>query len=414
MPKDFDFNLPLSDAVDILLADVALKIQLSRTDHDLAIEHYKAIADWLERDGSPLRGRVARLYAQGSMAINATISSKLDNDEFDIDIIAELALAPDSQPCWVLDTLFAAINGEEGSRYYGRVTRHTRCIAVQYDRMHLDLTPKILLPDRLERTGLIFHAKREEPRWKDRRVIANPWGFAQWFQAQTPVELAFAEALTKRAEAEPVPAQHPVYAKSKALIVLQLLKRWRNKRYDRRDGRQPPSIMMAKIVGDAVGPRASLLDELWHQAQYMFGLFDLADRAGELVHFENPMCREDILTDRWPGDLATQKVFRDDLEYLVRKVEALRSPISLEQKQAIMADLFGERPTRYAFEKFREALGDLSRDGGLRHFPRSGAIALGASGLSAPAIVARPAPVRAQASPKHTFFGGRKPTRECP
>ena len=78
---------PLSEPVDILLADIAIRIQLSQTDYTKAVERYETINRWLERDQSPLRDRVRLFYPQGSMAIGAAIASRLTTDEFDLDIV---------------------------------------------------------------------------------------------------------------------------------------------------------------------------------------------------------------------------------------------------------------------------------------------------------------------------------------
>jgi hypothetical protein len=77
---------------------------------------------------------------------------------------------------------------------------------------------------------------------------ANPYGFAQWFTAQTPPDQDFGAFFEKRsldydrsrmlllekADAAPVPDQAPAFRKSRAVIALQLIKRWRNLAYDRR------------------------------------------------------------------------------------------------------------------------------------------------------------------------------------
>ena len=102
------------------------------------------------------------------MAIGATIASKLWTDEFDIDIIAQLAFRPDADPEAVLDLLYRAIRGERGSRYYNRTTRRNRCVTVAYaDGMHLDITPAVLLGHLLPKTSVIFHHKPETPEVAD-------------------------------------------------------------------------------------------------------------------------------------------------------------------------------------------------------------------------------------------------------
>ena len=48
---------PFSEPSDALLADIAIRVQLSQTDCNKAVARYKALSEWIERDGSPLAGR---------------------------------------------------------------------------------------------------------------------------------------------------------------------------------------------------------------------------------------------------------------------------------------------------------------------------------------------------------------------
>jgi len=63
------FHGPDIETADILLADVAVRIQLPPSLYDVAAGRYETIQKWIEREGSPLAGRVIRFYPQGSMAI---------------------------------------------------------------------------------------------------------------------------------------------------------------------------------------------------------------------------------------------------------------------------------------------------------------------------------------------------------
>lgn len=409
-------RLPLSEPVDILLADVAIRVQLSATDHKLAVERYNTINNWIERDSSPLKDRVELFYPQGSMAIGATVASKLEYDEFDIDLIAQLDLPADTPPHQVLDLLEAAIKGDPGSRYYKMVERCTRCIQIRYDGMHLDVTPMVRLPELADRSGFIFHAPGRHAASDDRRIVANPWGFAQWFIQRTPADRGFATAFSERAmsheasrllaeaEAEPVPEQCPVHEKSMAVIALQLLKRWRNVQYEQRDGRCPPSVVLAKFVADNANQTSMLSDELLHQARQLKAAFELAQRNGELVLVQNPACESDVFTDRWPGSLQAQGVFVRDLTSLVEKLEELQGECTLPRMQEIMSELFGERPTMEAFKSFNDRAGQAIVEGRSRHVPGRGRFEIPAAAAAA----AAPASALARATPKHTYFGGRK------
>ena len=403
---------PLTDPADILLADVAIRIQLNRTDYNKAVQRYQTINDWIERDESPLKDRVELFYPQGSMAIGATIASKLKTDEFDIDVVAQLDLPTNVSPKEVLDLLYKAIRGKPGSRYYWKTKRRTRCVTVDYsDDMHLDVTPSLRMRGTPERQSLIFHHRAEAPQDPSYQLIANPYGFAEWFKVNTPLDYDFADLIEKRAEeyererilaeadSEPVPQQEPPFRKSKAVIVLQLLKRWRNVQYDTRSGRRPPSIMIAKLVADAANNTNRLSEELFLQAKYMLAFFRQYHDQGRLVHIVNPVCPEDVLTDRWPESLQDQARFIDDLEDLVQKVERLVAGCDLAKMQEIMVSLFGEFPTKEVVQAFNEQTGNEIGSGRSQYDPQKGGLIIPASvaGITVPSGV--------RATPRHTFYG---------
>ena len=393
---------PNFQIADVLLKDIARRIQLSPTDYRIAVDHYEAVDECLNRENGPLAPYMGRIYAQGSMAIGATISSKLNNDEFDVDAVAELRIAADAPPGNVLDVLFDAINGEKGSRYYGKVTRRSRCVTIDYDRMHLDVTPAVLLPQLAERTSIIFHANENDPPAKHRHIQANPWGFADWFAKSTPqVEEILDAVLAKRAE--PVPDQDEVLDKSRPLVALQLLKRWRNKRYDNRQGRNPPSVMLAYYVATNMTGSTDLYGEFRAQAEGIHAIVAAADRQNKLISVVNPACNTDVLSDRWPGDLATQRVFLADLKDLLAKLDRLEADPSVEKCAEIMTDLFGENPTRVVIQDFQKRFADKAHTGGLFALGGSGGLALGSSGLAAKPVTETAYPIR-----RHTDFGSNE------
>jgi hypothetical protein len=246
----FNTDLPLGPSApigEILLAETAVRIELPPSLHRLAVQRYEALRKYIERDASPLAGRVRIFYPQGSMAIRATIRSRKREDGFDIDIVAELTLPPTMTPAAVLDLLFAAINGEVGSLYHGKVERNTRCVTVHYeDGMHLDITPSVLIDERDSRRSVIFHAKAGQPPATHRRLEMNSYAFVEWFNVRTAIDLSFVEAYAKRAfafdhradaEVRPVPAHSSTDGgKSATVVAMQLLKRNRNLKYARRAG----------------------------------------------------------------------------------------------------------------------------------------------------------------------------------
>jgi hypothetical protein len=184
----------------------------------------------------------------------------------------------------------------------------------------------------------------------------------------------------------------PAYRKSKAVICLQLIKRWRNIAYERRHSelRLPPSVLLAFYVANNANRTRSLSDELIHQVECMIHVLESAERSGRTLRAFNPTCNEDELTDRWPSDLAEQRVFTEELRAFAYELHQLDKGLPLPQMQIFLEGLFGERPARDAVKKYTDQhISDNDAGMGF-HVPRSGSIpALGS--LAVPAT-ARPTP----------------------
>jgi hypothetical protein len=391
--------------LDVMLADIAVRVQLTPTDYQKAIGHYEAINQWIDREESPLHGRVQLFYPQGGFMIGATTARHASDADFDIDVMAQIAWPADIDPETALSTLHGAVQGERGSRYYAKVERKTRCSTVHYDGMHLDITPAVRLIYREERTGCIFHSKPSDPKEPKLTLFANPYGFAEWFLTNTPADEVFGLYFEKasldydrlrkvmaKADVDPVPDQMPVYRKSRAVICLQLIKRWRNLVYDRRHAgrRAPPSVLLAYYVALNANQTRTLGDELIQQIECIITALEAAERYYRTVREFNPACREDELTDRWPADLAEQRIFINELRAFALLIHRLQDGVPLAEMQRILENLFGERPAREVVRKYTgQHIGDNHTGSGF-HILRSGSIpALGSAAIPAEA---RPTP----------------------
>jgi hypothetical protein len=422
--NQFNRVLPLGSMApigEILLAETAVRIELPPSLHRLAIERYEAVRKYIERADSPLAGRVRIFYPQGSMAIRATIRSRKRKDGFDIDIVAELILPLTMAASDVIDLLFTAINGERGSLYHGKVDRNTRCVTINYDDgMHLDITPSILLDEQDPRRSVIFHAKRENPVSAHRRLEMNSHALIEWFNARTPIDLAFYEAYAKRAlafdhafyakaDVVPVPAHSTTEGgKSATVVAMQLIKGNRNHRYAPRKAagrRMPPSVMIAVFTGETAVPGNSISAALDAISGRMLATLIEAQSNGRLIDVRNPRCPRERLTDRWPEDAAAQSMYIEDLMLLRRQLAALMSDqLSLEAKRDLLSAMFGEEPAQAVVEDFAKRLGQSVKAGARRIAP---------TGRVIPAVVGAPAVARsATAQPRgHTFYGSRWRTR---
>ena len=403
-PKD-----PFGDPLDAILAEIAINLQLPPGLHAKAVDRYEAVCRNIDRPGSPLEGRVSSFYPQGSMAIDATISTRGTDDEYDLDAVTEI-IGGNEGPEELLDLLEAALEGYPVSR----IERKTRCITLYYaDGMHLDVTPARRRAAK-EKESVIPHAKKGRPQ-EHRFVPMNAYSFCAWYNDKAPVEERFALALNRElyakhgfvfdaAEVEDVPEQTPLLIKSVTTVALQLVKRHRNILYAEAAGRMPPSVVLSCHAGHAAVPGMELADMVMRQARWTARAIDQAGRQNKLLDVPNPEFYEERFTDRWPENQSQQQHYARALHGLADGLQAAREHgAQLEDLQDWLRDQFGQRVVTRSIDTFNKRLGQqvqarqhgFTRTGGL-FVPAAPAIITGASAL---------APVAARA---HTNMGERR------
>lgn len=403
---------PFLNRIDAILAEIAFSIQLPPSLHGKAVDRYEAVRKHLEATTSIFHDEIEHFYPQGSMAIDATISNRGTDDEYDLDIIAQLGERFRSmQPLEILTELEKGLIGYRGLT----VVRQTRCVTIYYaDKMHLDITPSLRDEGTLERQSVIMHAKGPKASNDDQEVPMNAYGFCQWYGERTPMELKVFQAFKRRwedtehraitadADVDEVPIQAEFVVKSNTTLALQLLKRYRNVRYANRPGRMPPSVMLSYFAGLAAKPGSSLTEALLRIAKWIIGEIDRATIRNKTLHVENPVYADDVFTDRWPENVEQQERFARDLRELVKGVEkALNGEMLPTALQDWLREVFGDRVVTKAVENMVKET-RRAADQGTQGYTKRGSILVPA----APAVVASTYASPVKASP-HTYFGDR-------
>lgn len=394
-----------------LLMDVAKRVQLSPTKHAQAVAHFEALCSWIDREGSPLEGLVVRCYPSGSFGIGAAVASKVKKDQHDVDVVVEVDVPANTPPATVLDRLFAAINGESGSRYNGKVERNSRCVTVTYDDgVTVDLMPISRFPTGPERAGNLFHHRPETGEAFHKEV--NPFAFKEEFNRQVQEDPTFAKAfrgrhrvLLEKAETEPLDDHVALEEKSARVVALQLLKRFRDVQFrsgQRTTLRKPPSVVMAAIALELPTAKPSLVDELIDQAEHLRNRLWAAEAAGELLEVRNPAHNADVFTDRWPATRSDQRLFAGDLDILVSRLKLLvEEVLSPTRIKAELEQLFGETAAEFAVKSFLEHQ-RLAVETGKMKFDTTGKLLTGSAAAVSSRAAARPS----------TDFGESRPARE--
>ncbi|MBS4049310.1 MAG: nucleotidyltransferase [Alphaproteobacteria bacterium] len=395
--------------LDLMLADIIRRIQLTDTDRARGNSAYRSIADHLDSEGSLLAGTVARVYGQGSLPQGSTIlHGDETEDRFDIDAIVEIVLQEWADPKYVQEQLYKSLNR---GRYAGKVTRKSRCVTIQQLNLHIDLTPVVRLPLNMERPSRGFHFNHEDPAIKY-HFETNPKGMLDYFRRAMPkyyVNIpAFDHAPNVRqfmeaAETEPLPDAIPLGVQPIRLMALQLLKRYRNRRYSKRDGRQVPSVYLSYMAATVQQSASSLLRDLITLAQAIRQDLFNAWRLDLVVDHKNPTWNAERINDRWPATLRDEEIFITDLDHLVSELTSAAGK-SLEQQQRILSRLFGEKPTEYALNQLIERTDDSLLRNVAKTLVGKGGVTV-ASIAPVGALVSAPAQA-SLSSPRNTNFGG--------
>lgn len=358
-----------NNGLELALMAVAHRVQLSPTQYDDCQRRYQSLASHVDRVGSPLEGKVLEVYPSGSLAIHAAILSNVKSAQHDVDAVLELDVGVGSDPEVILAVLYEAIKGDPGSKYHGhRVEKNSRCVTVHYaDGVTVDLMPVVRLSEHGERPARLFHFKKESTGNSVQRYTkpVNPWGFSDCFNRSVVRSETFEERykqyrddanarynLDEKAETQPMPTPVPLSQKSTRVVALQLIKRFRDKRFrrvDHQEIKKPPSVVFSEQVRRAGDQAASLDEELRNLSCHIIWELHQAEKRGELISVVNPVFTVDLFTDRWPLCMKDQQRWMDDLQYLVDAMDELRGELFDPEKwKRVFKDLFGETASNEA------------------------------------------------------------------
>lgn len=382
----------VNHTLDGLLELVCVQIQLSNTQDQRARNHYAAVAEWLSREGSPLRQLNPHIFPQGSQRLGTT-TKPIGQTEFDLDAICRLMIQGSSHPGLVYRLLWDRL--WDSGIYRPMMTRLPRCVRLDYaGDFHLDIAPAVpdkncggaclLVPD-LDANLAPEHPENDN--WKS----TNPQGFADWFEDRCKPVSVFSEKYA-RAQVDPVPDREPIHAKPALKRSVQLFKRWRDVEYADRPHLSPPSILLTTLSGHFYTGQSLCTDALGTILEYTVRAIE----TGQRLHLTNPAHPSENICEKWDSNPASYRDFsRSVIAFRDRwkRLQQLRGLPAIEEE---LSDLFGESPVRSAINKMAERKVIRPRENNtLRVQPR-------ASGLLVPASFA---PTSLPMRP-NTFHGG--------
>lgn len=342
--------------LDDLLKLICEDLQLPSSRYDGAVNCYQAVSNWLEADGSSVAVFNPTIYPQGSMKIGTTVKP-FGRDEYDLDFVCEFQFRADhlQSPLQLLKLLESRLR--EHQIYRAILEVKNRCIRLNYaHEFHMDILPACSNPD--EGGSCLLVPDRESHSWKH----SNPKGYANWFESRC--ELALKRLIESRrlmAKAEPIPPQEAVVEKAILKRVVQLLKRWRDVRYQREPKLAPISMILTTMAAEAYRGERTVTEAMTSVLNTFVSTIAFSKSR---IYVPNPANPKEDLSERW-DDAEQYHAFVHGIADLHGEWNNALAATGIQNVSNQLEHLFGE-PVQAAVKRQASTLQELREKSFLR------------------------------------------------
>jgi hypothetical protein len=345
--------------MDDLLWRICEELQLSPTHYQQAVDRYEAVCRWLEAETSVVAQYRPAMYPQGSMRIGTTVMP-FGRDEYDLDFVCEFAVSSTrfESPLQLLKLVVERL--EQNDAYARLLEVKNRCARLNYaNEFHLDILPAC--PDAANGGSCLVVPDRESRLWKP----SNPKGYADWFEQRCELVLVvMAERARVLAKAEPIPVQEATWEKATLKRAVQLLKRWRDIRYQKEPGMGPISMVLTTLAAETYQGQLSVSEAL---TSILNGIVALIASSQPRVYVLNPANPLEDLSERWE-DPVQYSAFVTGIRELHRAWTKVLATEGVHNAAKLLEGLFGE-PVKVATSKQARQLQSMREQSALRVAP---------------------------------------------
>ncbi|MPZ50967.1 MAG: nucleotidyltransferase [Dehalococcoidia bacterium] len=364
---------PPRSMLDHLLNLVAVKLELTVTQYEDAIQKYRAVDDWLSAPGSILYPYAPQLYPQGSLRILTTVKPR-GHEEYDLDIVSQLAVNP-RQVTWQQVYRWEKQRLREHGYYKTILELKNRCLRLNYaGQFHMDILPAC--PDPVLGGTAILVPDHKAGGWKS----SDPKGYATSFEARSNWRLA-------EKAAQPVPPQVAPEFKAPLVRAVQLIKRQRDQVFTDAD-LAPASIVQTTLAAEAYAGQATTAEAVTRYLYYVSQLLDANPKMPFRVL--NPVNKGEVLSERWESTPGAYEAFRRELYAFKDLWERLLRAQGTVEIHELLKQLFGEIVATDAVREYSARMGAAKEAGQFGTRPGSSSLYYGLGAGAAPGVVRVP------------------------
>jgi len=405
-------NTEIRQQISQVLGGMGEELDITQKQYEDAVESYKAVGDWLSRDGSPLASYKPEILPQGSFLLGTMIKRVHEKDHVDIDLVCRLSGLTNG---WTAYDVKMAVGDrlKDSGTYAGMLLPEgRRCWTLQYaeDRgFHMDILPSLVG----ENYFVLMERKFSDMEMENVRSLAiyitdnqhynyftstnpldwplsNMFGFASWFKYRSQVTMRKSFSLNE--SVKPVPA----FNRKKLPLqqIVQILKRHRDIMFDG-DDKKPISIIITTLAALAYNGEIDILTGLQNVVTTMHNHIEhrfVPSTGKRHWCIPNPVNPTENFADKWVDCREKENNFWIWLKQVTADVAAIADQDNVPSLKKSMERPFGDNLVKSVFEQAGHATRGLRESGAL--YMSAGTGRLGASGRTS--------------VPNHNNFGRRE------
>lgn len=400
-----------------ILETLVKNLSISKSQHEAAIQSYKAVGKFLSNDNSSLSVYQPYIKPQGSFIIGTTIQPIDPNDDIDLDVVCEFKRKPEN---WAQYHLKNAVGNrlKESDRYREMLDEEgRRCWTLNYrentesanQRYHMDILPALISSgyaiilekamsadsyedfDQLrlsitdkEESGYDTEVRSEF--WKQ----SNPYGYAIWFMNIAKTIKGMKKRTFSLNEAvKPVPEYQE--ARLPLQEVVQLLKRHRDIYFTHEQDedvkkQKPISCIITTLAARAYREEEELIDALWGVINRMEDEIEFVfdpNLNKDVEWISNPTNRKENFADRWndEGSVRRENFYRW-LEQVKADLRDAQSKTGLQNISESLKNSFGKDAVLKTFSEYANRSRLLTESGQNNIDRKLGVVGTATAGLT--------------------------------
>ena len=291
-----------STQTDMMLRQIAKELDITEDKYNKAVDSYKAVGTYLSNH---INSEV-EIFPQGSFRLGTVIKPLSDEDDYDIDLVCRINKYF-SDPHKLKNEVGQAL--KESDRYSKMLQPEgKRCWTLKYSdeaQYHMDILPSIKdvtydIDKKLKITNRDEHTGNYE------FTTTNPEAYFDWFnerQQEEKQRLLKNYAFQNNKNIEDVPEYK---VKTTLQVALQILKRYRDKKFENNPDDKPISIILTTIMAQIYTGENDVYELIKNFSSNYHKYIKIKDG---IEWVENPVNSDENFADKWQIHPERKKAF---------------------------------------------------------------------------------------------------------